>query len=92
MQSAVLALCIHCRVLSVQGGWFFFLLPWGKRKGRRARAGAGGGGVLLLVVVLGAGSAGREKRGSRHGLMGRVPRVQGVRSGGERRAVRFTRG
>ena len=43
---------------------------------------------VLLVVVLGAGSAGREKRGSRRGLVVRVPRVQGVRSGGERSGYR----
>lgn len=50
LQSAVLALCIHCRVLSVQGGWFFFLLPRGKRKGRRAP----GGGVMRCERYVGA--------------------------------------
>ena len=56
LQSAVLALCIHCRVLSVQGGWFFFLLPRGKRKGRRARKGGDEVWALALAGGVGAGA------------------------------------
>ena len=78
LQSAVLALCIHCRVLSVQGGWFFFLLPRGKRKGRRARK--GGDEVWALALAGGVGAGAWFTRRVREDRV-RVPRG-GVGAGG----------
>ena len=74
LQSAVLALCIHCRVLSVQGGWFFFLLPRGKRKGRRARK--GGDEVWALALAGGVGAGAWFTRRVREDRV-RVPRAAG---------------
>ena len=59
LQSAVLALCIHCRVLSVRVGGFSSPYPRGKRKGRRAQQ-VVGGLAALRVQASAAGGGGRR--------------------------------